>query len=120
MKTIKVLTMAKGEKGKKLDFTTLSVVILFVIIVALAFYIFGGKKENNFLKDVTVLDLNVTCTAIWRGAETFVDIYNLSGVPPTAIVWAECRVACEDEGLTLKEYKCTPDDQFLCYCNKKK
>lgn len=108
----------KEVKKARKDYTLTIAVIFFIAVIVLGFYILGDKEEVNPLEDKVVIDTSTNCDKVWEGAVMFARINNISESAAGAIVAAQCRIACEDKGFIYDDYKCTSDNQFLCYCNK--
>ena len=104
--------MAKNSEGAK----TLAVIGLIAIVIIVGIFMFKGTPEKNPFENKKILNMNTTCSKVQQAAEVLSKIY---GEPVGKIVTAECSRACDKTNLTLYDWKCTTNDEFICYCNMK-
>ena len=97
---------------------TWAVVALIIIVVAFGIFVFKGDNTTNKnpFNGKKIISTNTTCTKVKEAADIVAKLYNTE---PGKIMIAECAKTCSKENLTLYDIKCTPDDEFICYCNKK-
>jgi len=102
---------------QKFNYNQWGTIGFIIIVIAFGFFVFSDKDNNdNSISGKKVIDMNVTCTDMNRAAEALTLIY---GVKPGEVILYECNNACTNLNLTFYDYKCTPEDKFLCYCNVK-
>ena len=101
----------KSSEGAK----TLAVIGLIVLVVIVGILLFKGDVKQNPFENKKIISMNTTCTKVQEAAEVLSQIYN---VPVGKVIIAECNKACNDRNLTLNDWKCTSNDEFICYCNE--
>ena len=95
---------------------TLAVIGLIALVVIVGIFLFKGTSEKNPFENKKIINMNTTCTKIQQAARVLSQIYNVS---EGKVIIAECHKACSEKNLSLYEWKCTSNDDFICYCNKR-